>query len=122
MWSAFWSASALRIIPAHLSLSLGTLEGILAVKREESFTAFHKSAMKASLTLPLPGGTFKDVSNTLQNFTFMGAMVSEIAGGPTDPTWYKVWVPKGLVLKGRVNAHAVNSILARQKACVCRFD
>ena len=28
---------------------------------------------------------FKDVSNTLQNFTFMGAAVFEMAGGPADP-------------------------------------
>ena len=40
--------------------------------------------------------TLKDVSNTLQNFTFIGAAVFEIAGGP----WYKVWVPKGLVREG----------------------
>ena len=29
--------------------------------------------------------TLKDVSNTLQNFKFMGATVFEIAGGPADP-------------------------------------
>ena len=29
--------------------------------------------------------TFKGVSNTLQNFTFIRATIFEIAGGPADP-------------------------------------
>ena len=32
---------------------------------------------------------------------FIGATVSEIAGGPLDPPLEKMWVPKGLD-KGRV--------------------
>ena len=31
---------------------------------------------------------------------FMAATVFEIAGGPADPPWYQVWVPKGLAQEG----------------------
>ena len=46
--------------------------------------------------------TFKDVSNTLQNFNFMWATVFEMAGGPIDPPplGMKVCAPKSLVKKG----------------------
>ena len=45
--------------------------------------------------------TFKDVLNTLQNFTFMGTMVSDIAGGSADPPPVKGMDTKRLG-KGRV--------------------
>ena len=46
---------------------------------------------------------FKDVSNVLRNFKFIGERVFKIAGvRPTlpPPSWYQVWVPKGLVQEG----------------------
>ena len=45
--------------------------------------------------------TFKGVSNTLQNFTFMEARVSEITGGPLNPSLVKGVGTKRL-RKGRV--------------------
>ena len=50
--------------------------------------------------------TFKGVSNTLQNFTFMGATVLEIAGGPADPPLVKGVGTKRLS-KGRVKVIGV---------------
>ena len=45
---------------------------------------------------------FRDVSNTIQSFMFMGTTVFEIAGGQAKPptSWYQMWVPKGLIQEG----------------------
>ena len=61
---------------------------------------------------------FKDVSNTMQNFMFMGTTVFEIAKGegvPAEPTWYKVWVPKGLVQEGLTNIAVMKNRTRRQQ-------
>ena len=44
----------------------------------------------------------------------MGATVFEIAGGPADPSWYKVWVPKGLVKEGLMT-------IVNERVCTKRY-
>ena len=60
---------------------------------------------------------FKDVSNTLQNFKFMGAMVFEIAGRSGRPPLVKDASTKRLG-KGRVKEFSdVNQHLYEVKQC-----
>ena len=58
--------------------------------------------------------TFKGASNTLQNFTFMGPTVFEIAGGPSD----SLLLVKGVGTKGLVKEGLRKALMSFAKSII----